>query len=95
MKPLCTSCDISGKEEKIGTGMTLEDCKFECMEDPICYGIDFGKDKRKGECYFNYEEDVRFGDHNNFVAWSKNPDCGRLLHYNYKLLRLRLLLYHQ
>ena len=85
MKPLCTSCDISGDEErisKIRTGMSLEECKLECMEDPICSGIDFGKDKRRGECYINYEEHPRFGYHNNFDAWSKNTDCGTLLYYN-------------
>ena len=92
MEPLCTSCDISGKEEKMGTGMTVEECKLECMDDPNCFGIDFGKDKREGECYFNYEEDVGFGDHDNFDAWRKKPDCGTLLHDNYKLHKLLLLL---
>ena len=93
MKPLCKSCDISGEEErisKIRTGMTLEECKLECMDDPICSGIDFGKDNRRGECYINYEEDVSFENHNKFDAWSKNPDCGTLLHYNYRLQKFLL-----
>ena len=82
MEPLCTSCDISGKEEKIGTGMTLEECKLECLDDSNCQGIDFGKDKRYGECYFNYEEGASFGDHENFDAWSKKSECGTLLRDN-------------
>ena len=90
MEPLCTSCDISGKEEKIGTGMTLEECKLECLDDPNCQGIDFGKDKRNGECYFNYEEGASFGDHENFDAWSKKSECGTLLHNNEKLYELLL-----
>ena len=80
MQRLCTSCDISGKEEKIGTGYSLVQCKSECLNDAKCLGIDFGKGKRDGECYFNYDEYVGYGSHENFDAWTKTTFCGKFTH---------------
>ena len=71
MKTLCTSCDVSGKEKRIGTGYTLESCKQACIADDSCLAIDFGKNGRFGECYFNYEQNTKYGSHSNFDAWTK------------------------
>ena len=68
--------------------MILEECKLQCLDDPNCQGIDFGKDKRNGECYFSKEEGASFGDHENFDAWSKKSECGMLLHDNENLYKL-------
>ena len=80
MIPLCESCDISGKEKKIGSRYTLEECKSECSKDDACLGIDFGKGKRSGECYFNYDQGDDSSSHQDFDAWSKSSDCGTLLY---------------
>ena len=78
MLSLCTLCDISGAERKIGTGYALEQCQNECLEDTTCLGIDFGENGgRSGECYFNFDQNEKFQQHTNFKAWSKNPNCGR------------------
>ena len=87
MEPLCTYCDIPGKEKKIGTGMTLGDCKLKCVDDPNCKSIEFGKGGRDGECYFNYERGSYIKDHDHFDAWGKKSQCGSLLHGNFKLYR--------
>ena len=73
---LCTSCDISGTESRKGMGLTLDQCKFKCIEDTKCLGIDFGKYSRAGQCYFNFEQNVNFGSHGSFDGWSKSSDCG-------------------
>ena len=78
MIPLCESCDISGKEKKIGSRYTLEECKSECSKDADCLGIDFGKGKRSGECYFNYDQGDESSSHQDFDAWSKSSDCGKI-----------------
>jgi len=72
---LCTSCDISGRERRVATGLTLEQCKSICLNDSTCLGIDFGKNSRAGECYFNFEQNINFGSHGNFDAWSKSTNC--------------------
>ena len=73
---LCTSCDISGSERRVGKRLTLEQCKSKCLDDSTCQGIDFGKHSRAGECYFNLKQIVDFGSHGSFDGWSKSSDCG-------------------
>jgi len=75
MLNLCTSCDISGRERRVATGLTLEQCKSICLDNSTCLGIDFGKNSRAGECYFNFEQNINFGSHGNFDAWSKSTNC--------------------
>ena len=75
MSALCTDCDIVGKERKIGAGYTLEKCKDACRKDATCLGIDFGKKKRSGECYFNYDQSKSFQENHSFDAWSKTLEC--------------------
>ena len=79
MLSLCTSCDISGRESSAGTGLTLETCKSKCLDDSTCLGIDFGKGSRAGQCYFNHEQNVRYGSHGGFDGWSKTTECGTYL----------------
>ena len=76
MLNLCTSCDISGRERRVATGLTLERCKSICLNDSTCLGIDFGKNSRAGECYFNFEQNINYESHGNFNAWSKSTNCG-------------------
>ena len=80
--PLCTSCDISGKESRIGQKYTLVQCKTQCLNDTNCLGIDFGKGDRGGECFFNYEQNDDFGNHKNFDGWKKSSNCGVLTFFN-------------
>ena len=76
MTALCTDCHILGEEGRIGSGYTLQKCKNACLNDTTCLGIDFGKNGRDGECYFNYDQNEDFVDHADFDAWRKNSDCG-------------------
>lgn len=71
MVPLCTSCDVKGHEKRIGKDYTLEQCKERCIADYSCTAIDFGKNGRSGECYFNYEYQYSYKSHSKFDAWSK------------------------
>ena len=75
MEYLCTSCDIKGSERRVGKGFTLEQCKSKCIDDSSCLGIDFGKNKRAGECYFNTKQNVNYKSHGNFDGWRKSNQC--------------------
>ena len=81
--PLCESCDMSGKEKRLGSGLTLDECKLKCIDDDACLGIDFGKAARTGKCYGNYDQNDDYKDNANYDAWYKNPDCGTLCWNNY------------
>ena len=78
MEPLCRSCEIRGREARKGTGYTLRQCKSECEFDPDCLGIDFGKDHRANECWFNYEPSsiYKYDQDPNFDAWIKSKAKG-------------------
>ena len=73
--PLCTSCDISGREIRVSQKYTLVQCKTQCLNDNNCLGIDFGKGDRGGECFFNYEQNDDFRSHKNFDGWKKFSNC--------------------
>ena len=81
MVPLCSSCDISGKETRFGNGLTLEECKSGCLNNITCLGIDFGRYERVGECFFNEEQNVNFEAHESFDGWSKSTNCGNYNRY--------------
>ena len=84
MQPLCESCDMSGREKQVASGLTLEECKLKCMNDNTCLGIDFGKGHRSGACYFNYQQNTRYTRSAYYNAYRKDPKCGKFLTYHYK-----------
>ena len=77
MKPLCKSCDMTGRAVKIATGITLEQCKLKCMNDDSCLGIDYGKGSSFGKCYFNYQQNEGFIRSRFYDAWRKGHECGK------------------
>ena len=81
MLPLCTSCDISGTETKAGEDITLVECTSRCLNDETCLGIEFGKGGRKGECYLNHDQNVKFRGHAHFDGWSKSTNCSTISFY--------------
>ena len=93
MCTLCTSCDISGSETLVASGITLDECKSKCLSDRSCKGIDFGKGRRAGVCYLNYGwhygdyawKNTDFGYHGYFDGYSKKYDCGNLFFHYHKL----------
>ena len=78
MEYLCRSCEIRGKEARIGTGYALRQCKSECEFDPECLGIDFGKYHRANEYWFNYEASsiYKYNKDPNFDSWIKSKAKG-------------------
>ena len=79
MKFVCKSCQITGSETKVGTGLTLGECKTKCIEKDNCLGIDFGKGARKGICWLQTEQNTRTSNHNYFDSWKKTTECGKLI----------------
>ena len=79
MLPLCTSCEISGKETRIGSDLSIGQCKAKCLQDKTCIGIDFNNDN--GKCYFNHDQHVRvsFDADGKFDAWTKSSKCGKVI----------------
>ena len=96
MCTLCTSCDISGSETLVASGITLDECKSKCLSDRSCKGIDFGKGRRAGVCYLNYGwhygdyawKNTDFGYHGYFDGYSKKYDCGNLF-FSLSLIKVR------
>merc|ERR1719300_4433 len=75
MEKLCDNCDISGSEVSKGSGYTLSSCQNECLQDPSCLGIDFGKNGRLGECFFNTGQATSHGSNSDFDGWRKANTC--------------------
>jgi len=75
MAEYCVDCDIEGAEVLRGSDYTLTQCQDECLEDPSCLGIDFGKGSRSGECFFNTDEVSSYSSASEFDAWRKANTC--------------------
>jgi len=65
----CSSCDLKGKETRIGKGWTLSACESACIKNKACKGIDFGKNGRKGDCFINTGQATAYGHHANFDGY--------------------------
>ena len=81
MLPLCTLCDISRTETKAGDDITLVECTSRCLNDDTCLGIEFGKGGRKGECYLNHDQNVKFRGSEHFDGCSKSTNCSNISFY--------------
>ena len=71
----CIDCALNGAQFLRGSSYTLADCQDECLQDPGCLGIDFGKDSSFGYCYFNVEQAIEFTIHSKYDAWKKTTIC--------------------
>ena len=56
--------------------MTLEQCKDACRNDEACTAIDYGKNSRAQDCFFNYGGKVTYVEHNDFNAYILNKRQG-------------------
>ena len=70
---ICESCDYAGSESFVGS-MTFDECKRACFADSTCFGIDYGKNDRSGECFLNSAPTSDTTSHGNFDAYRK--ECG-------------------
>ena len=68
---LCSSCDYSGTEKKVATGVTLQKCMSMCAAMKACTAIDFGKGTRAGECFVNTGAVKKHSPHGGFDAYVK------------------------
>ena len=79
MIPLCSKCEMETTQEYISRSAdNVEECKQICMKKANCVGIDFGINKRKGQCWLNYGTIKKTVSHNDFNSWKKNPACGMI-----------------
>jgi hypothetical protein len=74
-KKLCTSCEVSGPENFIGT-MTLDECAKRCAEASTCTAFDFGKNGRDGRCFLNTATSVAKISHAYYDAYVVNAIDG-------------------
>ena len=79
---MCENCDIKGDEYRVKSNypISLNDCQSLCMEDDRCLGIDYGKGKRRGECYINIGQSKTAKKAETFDAWVWSSDCGTILY---------------
>ena len=68
---LCSSCDYSGSEKKVATGVTLQKCMSMCAAMKACTAIDFGKGNRAGECFVNTGAVKKHSPNGGFDAYVK------------------------
>ena len=72
----CTSCNMEQTKEVNKGKMTLEQCKDACRNDEACTAIDYGKNSRAQDCFFNYGGKVTYVEHNDFNAYILNKRQG-------------------
>ena len=80
-------CDNSGTEKKFRAGLALEECKSRCLNDDKCLGFEFGKGGRKGECYLNHDQNVKYRGQEHFDGWRKNTNCSNFPFFYYLLIK--------
>ena len=74
---LCSSCDYSGSEKKVATGVTLQKCMSMCAAMKACTAIDFGKGNRAGECFVNTGAVKKHSPNGGFDAYVKKTKSGK------------------
>ena len=84
-------CDNSGTEKKFRAGLALEECKSRCLNDDKCLSFEFGKGGRKGECYLNHDQNVKYRGQEHFDGWRKNTNCSNLPFYYYLLIKTNII----
>ena len=72
-----TVCDVSDTEKRFKAGLALEECKSRCLNDDKCLSFEFGKGGRKGECYLNNDQNVKYRGQVNFDGWRKSSNCSK------------------
>lgn len=64
--------DDSGKERKVEFQDDVDKCGKACLEDPKCFGFDFGKKGFwKGYCYHSKRNTLLYDGDDNWDAWVK------------------------
>ena len=72
--------------------MTLQQCKKQCEERSDCTAIDYGKNGRNQECYFNYGGKTDYNDNDDFDAYAVNRSgilvylCHHSLYFGFKVI---------
>ena len=89
--PSFTVCDNSGTEKKFRAGLALEECKSRCLNDDKCLGFEFGKGGRKGECYLNHDQNVKYRGQEHFDGWRKNTNCSNFPFFYYLLIKTNII----